>query len=85
MIEYKLKAIEEKHMMSTLLYLHENGTCTKTKIYENVSRNPRMPIKLDVLEDCGLIEMDRGNPTTITLTEKGECVASYGKMIENNL
>ena len=40
MIEYKLKAIEEKHLLSTLLYLYENGESIKTEIYSNVSRNP---------------------------------------------
>ena len=32
MIEYKLKAIEEKHLLSTLLYLYENGESIKTEI-----------------------------------------------------
>ena len=82
MIEYKLKAIEEKHLLSTLLYLYENGESIKTEIYSNVSRNPRMPLKLDLLEECGLITMDRGTTTTIKLTEKGTRVASHIQMIE---
>ena len=85
MIEYKLKAIEEKHLLSTLLYLYENGESIKTEIYSNVSRHPRMPLKLDLLEECGLITMDRGTTTTIKLTEKGTRVASHIQMIENDL
>lgn len=71
--------LEERHMMSILLYLLDNGTCKKTDIYDGVSRNPRLARKLDVLEESGLIRqvaVGIGNRTDVMLTEKGNRVAS---------
>ena len=50
MKQYKIKALEEKHILSTILFLGENGVTSKTTLYENVSKNPRMPDKLCELE-----------------------------------
>lgn len=72
-------ALEEKHMISVLMFLGANGPSTKIDIYEGVSSNPRMPDKLNHLEEMGLIsqEMDMTTRSTIvTLTPAGEQVAS---------
>lgn len=77
--QYSVKTLEEKHMISILIYLLENGDKRKIDIYNGVSSNPRMPDKLDLLEDMGLItqQMDMINRATIvSLTPKGEQVAS---------
>ncbi len=72
-------ALEEKHMISVLMFLGANGPSRKIDIYEGVSSNPRMPDKLNHLEAMGLIsqEMDMTTRSTIvTLTPAGEQVAS---------
>ena len=71
--------LEEKHMVSTLLFLSENDRCTKTELYRAVSSNPRMPEKLDLLESAGLIRQvnaEGSNAVRLTLTETGRRVAS---------
>ena len=82
-------AFEEKHMISMLMFLGANGPSSmflgangpsrKIDIYEGVSSNPRMPDKLNHLEEIGLVtqEMDMVTRSTIvTLTPAGEQVAS---------
>ncbi len=85
-------AFEEKHMISILTYLGANGASRKIDIYEGVSSNPRMPDKLNSLEELGLVtqEMDMTSRSTIvTLTPAGEQVASLfvaiDKCIKGNL
>ncbi len=72
-------ALEEKHMISVMMFLGTNGPSRKIDIYESVSSNPRMPDKLNHLEAMGLIsqEMDMTTRSTIvSLTPAGEQVAS---------
>lgn len=70
------RILEEKHMISTLLYLYEHGPSRKMDIYENVSKNPRMPDKLEKLEEYGLVNIipdTEGRATVvISLSDKGE-------------
>lgn len=73
------RILEEKHMISTLLYLYEHGPSRKMDIYENVSKNPRMPDKLEKLEEYGLVNIipdTEGRATVvISLSDKGEKTA----------
>ena len=73
-----LTILEGKHVMSTIVFLAENGPCMKSDIYAGVSRGNRMPDKLDSLRQLGLV--DYGGPSdarpTIGLTELGAEVAS---------
>lgn len=66
-------------MISTLLYLYEHGPSRKMDIYENVSKNPRMPDKLEKLEEYGLVNIipdTEGRATVvISLSDKGEKTA----------
>lgn len=71
-------ALEEKHMISILLYLSTRGPSRKIDIYDGVSSNPRMPDKLNILEEMGLLtqRMDTATRSTVvTLTREGEDVA----------
>ena len=71
--------LEERHMVSTLLFLHGNSGCTKTELYRAVSSNPRMPEKLNLLESAGLLTQrsrDGSNAVRISLTDLGHEVAS---------
>ncbi len=83
---YKIADLEEKHILSTLLYLKDNDGCKKIELYHDVSPNPRMPNKLTVLEKMGLITIDQENKrSNIYLTEKGKAVAENLWTIENSL
>ena len=66
-------------MISTLLYLYEHGPSRKMDIYENVSKNPRMPDKIEKLEEYGLVKIapdTEGKATVvISLSDKGERTA----------
>ncbi len=76
---FSVKNLEEKHMISILIFLLENGAKRKIDIYEGVSSNPRMPDKLNLLEDMGLLtqRMDMITRSTIVeLTDQGEQVAN---------
>lgn len=78
-IDDGVTALEEKHMIAVMIFLGNNGPSRKIDIYESVSSNPRMPDKLNHLEEIGLLtqEMDMGTRSTVvTLTPAGEQVAS---------
>ena len=70
--------LESTRMVSMLLYLYENGESRRMEIYNAVGRNNRLPDKLDVLRDMGLVYYGGDNPnrSTIGLTDLGVHVAS---------
>lgn len=73
-----IRVLEERHMVSILLFLTGNDGCTKTELYRAVSNNPRMPEKLDALAKAGLLRLETGagtNATRIFLTESGRLVS----------
>lgn len=77
-----IKTLESKHMLSILLFLLENGNITKMDLYNAVSKNPRMPEKLEELVDLGLITVDIEERTCyVDLTSKGREVAEHVKAI----
>lgn len=72
-----IKKLESKHMMTTLLFLLENGSCTKMELYHGVSKNPRMPEKLEELVGLGLLTVENvDRATEVCLTDKGRDVAA---------
>jgi predicted transcriptional regulator len=80
MTEAGVEMLGEKHLIHILLFLKENGRCNKTAIYRNISSNPRIPDKLNLLEESGLLEQrkEEGVQTVwISLTPKGEMVSTY--------
>ena len=71
--------LEERHMISTILFLSEREGCTKSELYRAVSTNPRMPEKLDILEGAGLIRQQReesSRTTRVELTDLGKRVSA---------
>ena len=82
---YGASSLEEKHMISILLYLNLNRRCQKIEIYHNVSTNPRIPDKLNDLEEMGLITQEPtegSRATTVSLTPKGIEVANLLQNID---
>ena len=79
--------LEEKHMVSIIMYLAENDGCMKTDIYTDVARNSRMPEKLGMLEDAGLIAQKANEFRTVRLelTDLGKKVCEELTIIENLL
>ncbi len=75
----RILVFEEKHMISTMLYLVGHDGCSKTELYRAVSNNPRMPQKLDILEESGLIRQESSSESRsvrLHLTEAGKAVGS---------
>ena len=54
----ELRMLEERHMISILLYIAKNEGCMKTDIYREVSHAQGMPGKLDTLAEGGLIRAE---------------------------
>ena len=50
-----MRLFEEKHVMHTLIFIGQHPGCMKTEIYDAISHNPRMPEKLEMLENAGLV------------------------------
>lgn len=76
--ERSIRVLEQKHMVSILLFLCGNDGSTKTALYDSVSTNPRMPEKLDALQSAGLVRMEQSpdsKAVRIYLTELGRSVA----------
>ena len=67
----------ESHTATVILYIRENPGCRKSHIARDVVRNGRMPEKLRILEDLGILTADdRGsNRVVYRLTPKGERIA----------
>ena len=68
----------ERHTCHIIMYLHLFGPRTRSEIYQAVSTNPRMPIKLDMLEQYGLIkqmERTQSGRKIVTLTSTGTTFA----------
>ncbi len=82
---YNLRVIEERSMMSIMLFLLKNGSSRKMDVYENVSKSPRMAEKLDILQDNGLIVMRKGPPTMVELTPTGLTISQHLSEIEDLL
>ncbi len=74
-----IRVLEERHMVSIMLYLSDNDGCTKSDLYGAVSNNPRMPDKLNALEASGLIRQESSPDTRavrVYLTDIGSIVGS---------
>ncbi len=85
---YRISTLEEKHLMSMLMYLREKGPSRKTDIYDAVSTNPRMTLKVERLEAMGLISTEYNNAlrsTVVTLTEEGRQVAEHLAAVDSIL
>ena len=85
MVDYTLKAMDEKHMLSIILYIYSNKGVTKGMIYQNVGMSPRMNVKLDILKDLGLITIEGAVTKHVALTEKGMRMAELISQMEDVL
>lgn len=72
-----LAIIGEKHMLSIIAFIADNGPCSKTDIYSAISRSTRMLDKLEMLADAGLIDISAvaNHHSMVDITDKGRDVA----------
>ena len=81
-----LSVLEQRHMISILVFLDRNGQSTRTEIYHGVSTNPNMPKKIYSLENLGLVKQRQErctNTTYVSLTRKGQEVAELLRRMED--
>jgi DNA-binding HxlR family transcriptional regulator len=81
------KILSEKNVVSILVCLYVLGPKTRTELYHMISTNPRMPDKLNLLMDYGLVkpyDMVPGR-RTIALTELGTKYATVLCSLEKML
>jgi len=85
------KLFSERNTCQILVYLHLFGPKTRTEIYHAISTNPRMPIKIEMMENMGLLKtMDDGRGRKmVSLTSTGVKFAtelcSLEKLIGGNV
>ncbi|MBE6528386.1 MAG: hypothetical protein E7Z64_04385 [Thermoplasmata archaeon] len=69
------RLFSERNTPEIIIHLFMFGPKTRTEIYEAISRNPRMPIKIDMLLSYRILKehpRGRGQYTTLELTALGE-------------
>lgn len=84
-VPLRVHVLEEKHAIAVMIYLSLHDGCRKSDLYRDISRNPRMPEKLYILEKSGLIVLNpigERNSVRINLTEYGRKVAEALAEIE---
>ena len=80
--ETTLAKMDQRYMMTVLVYLYHNRPALKSDIHADVSRNASMNDRLQTLVDLGLVKVYntvRYNSNYIVLTPKGQRIA---RMIE---
>ena len=77
-----IKILEERNTIPILYYLSEHGSCRKTDIYRDVTRNSRIPDLLDMMEDCRIIQQQR---IGVRDTEVIISITDAGRAVVNNL
>lgn len=77
---------EQRHMISIILYLLDHDGSRKIDLYSGVGRGNRMPEKMDMLADAGLIDRNVLSATgRLSLTEYGRDVASKLKVLDESM
>lgn len=76
----EMRVFEERNTIPILYYLSEHGSCRKTDIYRDVTRNSRIPDLLDMMEGCRIIHQQkvgaRDAEVIITITDAGRAVVN---------
>ena len=78
--------LSERGMFKILVLILEVGPCRISRIYDNISRNPRIRTKMWILEEAGLIERDGiDGHAMFKLTRRGELIVEYIFRIEGSI
>lgn len=83
------RILEEKHSTQIVLFIHACGPQSKSDIYRTISTNSRMPQKLEILRDEGILEEKRSGDgsckTIYSLTPTGRVLANMLCDLEQRL
>ena len=81
--EHPSLILADTHVIPILLYVGENGGCTRTELYLEVARSANTPRKIDMLVSEGLLEQTQvGNGCRLSLTGTGRCVVERIREID---
>ncbi len=74
-------------MVDIILYIRDHPECRQIELYRYVARNDRMPVKLGILMDIGIVEdlSEEYHISTLRLTPVGEKVAEHLQAIADLL
>ena len=70
--------LEQSHMVSIIMYVHDHPGCMRSDVYSDVTRNANTLWKMRMLESHGILDMSsRGpyNSCLLRLTDRGESFA----------
>lgn len=83
----RLSFFNESHMVDIILYIRDHPECRQIELYRYVARNDRMPVKLGILMDIGIVEdlSEEYHISTLRLTPVGEKVAEHLQAIADLL
>lgn len=71
-----LEILGSRNVIPMILFIRETDGCRKTDIYQNVSRNAKMPDYIRSLQEIGIVEIsERKGSSMINLTDKGKTIA----------
>jgi hypothetical protein len=71
----------ERNVPAIIMYLYLFGPKTRTEIYDNISKNPRMPIKLDKLIESKVITTIPGRSQKWPVLKLTETGMQFGRML----
>jgi len=77
------KIFGEKNMVSIIMSLYLFGPQKKSDLYRAISTNPRMPQKLQILENYGIIKSTMDIPSGRTIIELTDLGVKYGSSLES--
>lgn len=79
-----LEILGSRNVIPMILFIRETDGCRKTDIYQNVSRNAKMPDYIRSLQEIGIVEISEGNGfSVINLTDKGKTIADLLEQISD--
>ncbi len=78
----ELSALEATHSIEVLLFILDNEGCTRTAVYDSISRSTSVQSRMTELESVHLIEsskMDGSRTNHLHLTPRGRRLAEFLK------
>ena len=79
-----LEILGFRNVIPMILFIRETDGCRKTDIYQNVSRNAKMPDYIRSLQEIGIVKISEGNGSSmINLTDKGKTIADLLEQISD--
>ena len=71
-----MHVLNQEHLLSILLYVCRHDGCMETGLYSGENSRPRLPEKIQRLDDAGLLKQDVARSTRLYTTDPGKQIAS---------